>query len=212
MLPALIGFVALGGSNCLTDSFQVTLCRVDQTFPSLIESAPSHLRDNLYCGPDSLALAAGILGVETTIEAIVARIEMTERGTSMAALARAAEGLGLAPQAYELRSIETLRRLSKDTPAIILLRGNHFALAWGGEGGGIWLAEYPHPLRRVEVEELAREADRRILLLRRPETPDPLARVGWWKWPVAGALFLAAIAVALLPRIKRRAAQSAMAS
>lgn len=162
--------------------------------------------DEVACGPIALRLAGSMLGIEARVEETLNSIDISYEGTSMADLAKAARGYGILSQVYRLRSIEMLGRLTRDTPAIVLLGGNHFALAWGAEGGGIWLAEYPKPLRRVAAEELAREADRRVLLLRRSETPDPLAHVGWWKWPVSGALVLAALFIAL-PRFTRRAAR-----
>src|SRR5438105_2471280 len=113
---------------------------------SLPEPYQFFSNDNL-CGPTSLSLAAKRLGIEADTFSIAQSLHLTERGTSLEELMRAAKKLGLRAEAYKLDSAKTLLKQSPGASAIVLLRGNHFALVWPGPSGKLNLAEYPKAVR-----------------------------------------------------------------
>lgn len=165
-----------------------------------------HPPGDLMCGPLSLSLALEFMDVQVDPKGIADRVAMTEEGTSMRELARVAgEFAGVVATPYRLRSLRSLERLTRGTPAIVLLRGNHFSLAWGAGEGELWLAENPYPPRKVTPEELAAEADLRVLLIRPAGFSDPLAGPSAWRIALGGggAILLAVSLVLLARKMKR---------
>ncbi len=126
----------------------------------------------VLCGPISLALVIRMLGGEAAVLGLAAEIEMTHEGSSLDELQAAARSRGFIATGYTLESVEQVRLLTQDTPAIVQLRANHFGVIWS-DNGNLQLSEFPNKLRTISEQALATQWNPTILLIRRPETPNP---------------------------------------
>jgi len=158
--------------------------------------------DRILCGPISLALAAEMAGVKADVQHIANWVSLSKKGTSLADLAAAASKLGLRAEGFELRSPDQLVRLGKTSRAIALLfqeesEEGHFCVVWPADKTGLWVAEYPKPVRRVLPMDLRGKMDLRVLVIRRPGDPGPFAglALGYWLFPAA---FLSSVLLSFL--------------
>ncbi len=135
------------------------------------------ITEQSLCGPISLSLGAKKLGIDVEVSKLSQMVKLDPSGTSMSELAKAATQIGIEAVPYRLRSTNLLLKLAENNPAIVLIRGNHFVLVWGGDEGKLWIAEYPLELRQIAPEELAKEWDPRVLVLSKMGSRDPFAQV-----------------------------------
>jgi len=98
-------------------------------------------------------------------------VELSSEGCSLSDLARAAETFGLGVESYALPSTEYLAKLDAETPAIVQVRGNHFALIWGAGDSEIFYADYPKKLQKLHHSAVDSTWDPRILLIKRMDAP-----------------------------------------
>ncbi len=147
------------------------------------------MTEDMLCGPISLALIARKLDREADLHAIASDVNLTDKGCSMEDLAGAAERLQLKATPWSLSTAETLLQFGESTPAIVLFRKNHFAVVWGDKDQKhLWIAEYPHPIRKVAVSEFGSDWNPRILVISQPDEPDsifPTPISAWVFWGVA---------------------------
>lgn len=179
------------------------------------ESAPpnqhaehNHM-DEVICGPMALSMGARLLGVEVKIEDVIAKSNVKENGCTLADLADAAGTLGLSADGVKVSNAKDLLRLSADTPAIVQIQKDHFALIWGTGSDSIFVADYPKNLNRAELSSLRDGWDKRILVLRQPTTPLPFATGLGTATRVGIYLVSAWLGISCFVLLRRRLAASA---
>lgn len=83
----------------------------------------SKIAPNPRCGPRSLWIAAGLLGISKSIDELSDLCEMTNQGTTLLNLKNAAEMIGLQAQGVRCSWDELI---NFNSPAILLVYGDHF--------------------------------------------------------------------------------------
>ncbi|MDX2193460.1 MAG: peptidase domain-containing ABC transporter [Gemmatimonadales bacterium] len=109
--------------------------------------------DAMDCGAACLAMVCRHFGREVSLARIRELAHTSVDGTSLRALVRAAEALGLAARAVRT-DVATLERLP--VPAIVHWEGNHWVVLHHTDATHAWIADPALGPRRVPLEEFAR--------------------------------------------------------
>jgi ABC-type bacteriocin/lantibiotic exporter with double-glycine peptidase domain len=167
------------------------------------QAAGASAHDDRLCGPLCMAFCAEWLGVEANVQHLAKLVGAARgEGSSLAALQRAGEELGLEARPYAMR-LGHLKRLTGRTPGIAHVDGNHFVVAWW-DRGRVLVADPPRGIERVTPTDFGRRWNGAILVVSRPgETPSWRP---WWLWGAmaAGTLVLAWLGGSTLARVRRR--------
>ncbi len=106
------------------------------------------------CGPRALFLVCQKLGVSTSVERLRQLAGTTDKGTSMAGLAKAAEAVGLKAEGMQV-SREALAEI--ELPAIAWVNQNHYVALLSVQGEGEQATATIHDPNATEEQTLDRE-------------------------------------------------------
>jgi ABC-type bacteriocin/lantibiotic exporter with double-glycine peptidase domain len=146
-------------------------------------------RESVMCGPFSLSLAMKLIGIDCSIYVLAGDLKLSPAGISMAELGQLANAKGVQAVPYKLSSTQDLLQLTSQTPAIVLLRKNHFVTVWSAGGDQLWLAEYPKKARRIHHAQLVQEQwNPRVLVISRPNAKSPFPEKRNFGFPIFASL------------------------
>lgn len=104
-----------------------------------------------YCGPNALLVALTLLGFDTSMDRILEKVEITERGSSLSSLQTCAVAHGAKATGYRLDWGSLKREVRKASTIAILDVDGHFVVLTAA-GDSLYVIDPPKSLERVLIE------------------------------------------------------------